>query len=68
MDINKKKPYIRQWGGQMSLLSSYIRRQVKKKGLKHVMLGLISMIAKVTPSKKDDKAVQEIKKILDKLD
>ena len=52
----------------MSLLSSYIKRQVKKKGLKHVMLGLISMIAKVTPSKKDDKAVQEIKKILDKLD
>lgn len=51
----------------MSLLSSYIRRQVKKQGLKTFMLAIMKMVAKATPSKKDDVAVKEIEKILNKL-
>tara|TARA_R100000315_G_C5180104_1_gene104414 strand:- start:16 stop:171 length:156 start_codon:yes stop_codon:yes gene_type:complete len=51
----------------MSLLSKYVARQVKKHGLKTFMIKLLEMVAKATPSKKDDKAVQDIKKILNKL-
>ena len=50
----------------MSLLSRYVARQVKKHGLKTFMIKLLEMVAKATPSKKDDKAVQDIKKILNK--
>lgn len=52
----------------MSLLSRYVAKQVKKHGLKTFMIKLLEMIAKATPSKKDDKVVSDIKKIVDKLD
>ena len=51
----------------MSLLSRYVAKQVKRHGLKTFIVKLLEMVAKATPSKKDDKAVQDIKKILDKL-
>tara|TARA_R100000656_G_scaffold121053_1_gene95725 strand:- start:110 stop:268 length:159 start_codon:yes stop_codon:yes gene_type:complete len=48
----------------MSMLSSWVRRQVKKKGAKVFILKVIDMIVKATPSKKDDKMLAEIKKVL----
>jgi len=50
----------------MSMLSKYIGRQVKKRGLKEFFLWIIGMVVKVTPTKKDDKMVAEIKKVLNK--
>jgi len=50
----------------MSMLSRYIERQIKKRGAKGFFLWVAGLIAKATPSKKDDKMVEEIKKVLDK--
>jgi|TARA_Y100000296_G_C4974694_1_gene157656 hypothetical protein len=49
----------------MSLLSRYIEKQVKKHGLKAFVLKILSMAAKLTPSKKDDLLVKELKKVVD---
>ena len=49
----------------MSLLSRYIEKQVKKHGLKAFILKILSMAAKMTPSKKDDLLVKELKKVID---
>ena len=48
----------------MSMLSSYIKRQVKKMGVKAFILKVASIIVKLTPSKEDDKMLVEIKKVL----
>ena len=48
----------------MSMLSSWVRRQVKKKGAKAFILKVLEMIVKVTPSKKDDEMVAKIKEVL----
>jgi hypothetical protein len=48
------------------MLSRYIERQIKKRGAKGFFLWVAGLIAKATPSKKDDKMVEEIKKVLDK--
>ena len=50
----------------MSILSKYVGRQVKKRGAKGFFLWIIDMIAKATPSKKDDEMVAEVKKVLNK--
>ena len=50
----------------MSMLSKYIERQVKKRGAKAFFLWVAELIAKATPSKKDDQMVAEIKKVLNK--
>tara|TARA_R110002020_G_scaffold117803_2_gene269272 strand:+ start:556 stop:711 length:156 start_codon:yes stop_codon:yes gene_type:complete len=50
----------------MSMLSKYIGRQVKKKGAKGFFLWIIDIIAKATPSKKDDQMVAEVRKVLNK--
>ena len=50
----------------MSMLSRYIERQIKKRGAKGFFLWVAGLIAKATPSKKDDEIVKEIKKVLDK--
>ena len=50
----------------MSILSKYIDRQVKKRGIKGFLLWIISMVVRVTPTKKDDKMVSEIIKVLNK--
>ena len=46
----------------MSMLSKYIERQVKKRGTKGMILWVIGL----TPTKKDDQMVEEIKKVLNK--
>ena len=48
----------------MSLLSRYIEKQVKKRGLKAFILKILSMAAKMTPSNKDDLLVAELKKVV----
>lgn len=50
----------------MSLLSSYIRREIKKRGTKGFILKILEIITKLTPSKADDILVGQIKKVLDK--
>ena len=45
----------------MSILSKYIDRQVKKRGVKGFILWIIGIVAKATPTKKDDQMVAEIK-------
>jgi hypothetical protein len=49
----------------MSMLSSWVRKQVKKKGAKAFMLKVLDMIVKATPSKKDDEMVAKIKEVMD---
>tara|TARA_Y100000034_G_scaffold111871_1_gene145351 strand:+ start:331 stop:492 length:162 start_codon:yes stop_codon:yes gene_type:complete len=48
----------------MSMLSSWVKRQVKKKGAKAFMLKVLDMIVKATPSKKDDEMVAKIKEVM----
>ena len=48
----------------MSMLSSWVRKQVKKKGAKAFMLKVLDMIVKATPSKKDDEMVAKIKEVM----
>lgn len=48
----------------MSMLSSYIKRQVKKHGAKVFIMKVIDIIVKATPSKKDDELVAKIKKAI----
>lgn len=60
-----KKPYIRlqERVNNMSMLSAYIKKQVKKKGAKAFIIKVIDLIVKATPSKKDDEMVAKIKKL-----
>ena len=48
----------------MSLLSSYIKRQVKKHGAKVFIFKVLDIIVKYTPSKKDDQLVAKIKQVV----
>jgi|TARA_R100000656_G_scaffold106449_1_gene78569 hypothetical protein len=48
----------------MSMLSSWVRKQIKKKGAKAFMLKVLDMIVKATPSKKDDEMVAKMKEVL----
>ena len=50
----------------MRMLSSYVKRQVKKMGAKAFILKVVGIIVKLTPSKEDDKIVAELKKVLKK--
>ena len=47
--------------------ASYVKRKIKKVGLKGVVIWIMDTYAKSTPSKKDDKIVAELKKMLNKL-
>ena len=47
--------------------ASYVKRKIKKVGLKGVVIWVMDTYAKATPSKKDDKIVAELKKMLNKL-
>ena len=49
----------------MSLFSKWIDRQVSKRGKAGAILWFAGMVAKVTPSKKDDDMIAKIKKILE---
>jgi len=50
----------------MSWASKYVDRQIKKRGAKGFFLWVAGLIAKATPTKKDDQMVEEIKKVLKK--
>ena len=52
----------------MSMLSSWIRRQVKKRGAKALIIKVLDIVASATPSKKDDEMVAKIKEVLAKLE
>tara|TARA_R110000787_G_scaffold98380_1_gene202369 strand:+ start:54 stop:212 length:159 start_codon:yes stop_codon:yes gene_type:complete len=51
----------------MSLLSRYINKQVKKKGMEAVVIWFLEMIAKATKSKEDDAIVAKIKTFMKKI-
>ena len=48
----------------MSWASKYIERQIKKRGTKGMIIWVMGLIAKATPSKKDDEMVEKIKKVM----
>ena len=48
----------------MSMFSSYVKRQIKKLGVKAFMIKVLKTIAKLTPSKKDDELVKKIEQII----
>jgi len=48
----------------MSWASKLVEREIKKRGVKGVIIWVIGMIAKATPSKKDDEMVEKIKKVM----
>ena len=48
----------------MSMLSAYIKIQVKRHGAKVFIMKVIDIIVKYTPSKKDDAMVAKIKKAM----
>ena len=50
----------------MSWASKYVEPLIKKRGAKAFFLWVAELIAKATPSKKDDQMVAEIKKVLNK--
>jgi len=52
----------------MSMLYSWVRKQGKKKGEKAFKLKILDIIVSVTPSKKDDKMLAEIKDVMNKFD
>jgi hypothetical protein len=47
--------------------ASYVKRKIKKVGLKGVVIWIMDTYAKATPSKKDDEIVAELKRMLNKL-
>jgi len=49
----------------MSMLSSYIKRKIKKHGVKGFIIMVLDIVVKMTPSKEDDKLVAKIKKAMD---
>ena len=52
----------------MSMLSSWVRKQVKKKGAKALIVKILDMVVAATPSKKDDEMVAKVKEVLAELD
>ncbi len=48
----------------MSMFSSYVKRQIKKMGVKAFMIKVLETIAKITPGKKDDELVRKIKEVV----
>jgi len=47
----------------MSVLSKYVQRQIRKKGLTGIIMYVVKQYVKATPSKKDDKFVAKIEKM-----
>jgi hypothetical protein len=46
------------------MLSSYVKRKIKKHGTKGFIIIVLDIIVKMTPSKADDRMVAEMKKVL----
>jgi len=49
----------------MSMLSSYVKRQIKKMGIKAFIIKILDIIVKLTPSKKDDELVAKLKIVIE---
>ena len=49
----------------MSIFSRYIKKQIAKRGLKAFILRVVEIAVKLTPSKKDDKLLKQIKSVMD---
>ena len=52
----------------MSWLSKYIDRQIKKKGLTGIIVYIVKQYVKRTPSKKDDKFIEEVEAMFNKFE
>tara|TARA_R100000306_G_C4275004_1_gene92095 strand:- start:242 stop:400 length:159 start_codon:yes stop_codon:yes gene_type:complete len=48
----------------MSMLSSWVKRQIKKRGMRAFILKVLDIAVKATPSKKDDEMLSKIKGVL----
>ena len=59
-------------GGQgersMSIFSRYIKKQIAKRGLKALILRVVEIAVKLTPSKKDDKLLSKVKSTIDEFE
>ena len=52
----------------MSMLSSWVKRQVAKRGMKGFIIKVLDMAVKATPSKKDDEMLYKVKDVLKEFD
>tara|TARA_R110001592_G_scaffold64618_5_gene198442 strand:+ start:9 stop:167 length:159 start_codon:yes stop_codon:yes gene_type:complete len=52
----------------MSLLSKWIDKQVKKKGIKAFIIWILDIVARATKTKKDDEMVEKMKKVMKEFD
>ena len=48
----------------MSVLSKYIQRQIRKKGLTGIIMYVMKQYVKATPSKKDDAFLEKVEEML----
>ena len=48
----------------MSMLSSWVRRQIRKRGMKAFIIKVLDIAVKATPSKKDDEFLEEFEAML----
>ena len=48
----------------MSMLSVWVKRQVRKRGMKAFIIKVLDIAVKATPSKKDDEMLKKIKEVL----
>ena len=52
----------------MSVLSKIVSKQIKKKGLTALIMYVVKIYVKLTPSKKDDKALEKIETAIRELE
>jgi len=50
------------------MIKRMIRKQIKKHGVKNFILKVLDVIAKATPTKKDDEMVAKIKEVMANFD
>ena len=50
----------------MSMLSSWIKRQIRKRGMKAFIIKVLDIAVQATPSKKDDEMLKKEKQVLSK--
>ena len=48
----------------MSMLSAWVKRQVRKRGMKAFIIKVLDIAVQATPSKKDDEMLEKIKEVL----
>ena len=50
----------------MSMLSTWVKRQVRKRGMKAFIIKVLDIAVEATPSKKDDEMLKKVKQVLSK--